>query len=79
MAFPKCKNDEIRKVLAFTARDLDANGCDVRTGFGLIQAHDAYKLLKKSSCGFLDGNPSGGCYKLTKRPGAKPKKKKKKK
>lgn len=77
MAFPKCKNDEIRKVLAFTAQDLDANGCDVRTGFGLIQALDAHKLLKKSNCGSLDGNPTGGCYKLTKRSGAKPKKKKK--
>jgi len=75
MKFPKCKNHEIRKALAFTAKDIDTNGCDVKTGFGLVQAHDAFKLLKKGKCGRLDGTPDGGCYKVTKRSGNKPKKK----
>ena len=66
MAFPKCSSKQIRMVMAYTAKDLDVKGCDVRTDFGLVQANRAFKLLKKN-CGELKGNPVGGCYKLKKK------------
>jgi len=66
MAFPKCTNEQIRMVMAYTAQDLDAKGCDDRTGFGLVQANSAFKRLKKR-CGALQGNPKGGCYTIKKK------------
>ena len=67
MFFPKCANSQICGVMAYTAQDLQVSGCDVETGFGLIQADNAFKLLKSTKCGSLKGNPTGGCYKLKKK------------
>jgi len=72
MFFPKCSNTQIRNAMAYTAQDLDASGCDPRTGFGLIQANNAFKQLKKGKCGSLEGDAIGGCYEIR----AKKKKKK---
>merc|ERR1712176_588478 len=66
MHFPECKNYEIRNVLAATAEDLKASGCDVNTGYGLVQAKNAYELLSEGNCGGNIGqtSPVGGCEQL---------------
>merc|ERR1711862_660121 len=66
MHFPECKNYEIRNVLAATAEDLKASGCDVNTGYGLVQAKNAYELLSEGNCGGSIGqtSPVGGCEQL---------------
>lgn len=64
MFFPKCTSAQIRNVMAYTAQDLGSSGCDVKTGFGLVQADDAFERLKISKCGSLEGTPTGGCYNL---------------
>lgn len=67
MFYPKCTSTQIRKALAYTAMDLGSNGCDTKTGFGLVQAYDAFKLLKDTKCGSLEGTPTGGCYSIQKK------------
>merc|ERR1711862_993024 len=66
MHFPECKNYEIRNVLAATAEDLKASGCDMNTGYGLVQAKNAYELLSGGNCGGNIGqtSPVGGCEQL---------------
>jgi len=66
MHFPECKNYEIRNVLAATAEDLRASGCDINTGHGLVQAKSAYDLLSEGNCGGNIGqiSPVGGCEQL---------------
>merc|ERR1711982_161212 len=70
MHFPECKNYEIRNVLAVTAEDLGANGCDNNYGHGLVQAKKAYDLLSQGNCGGLLGqvSPVGGCDQLDPTP-----------
>merc|ERR1712157_252499 len=66
MHFPECKNYEIRNVLAATTEDLKASGCDMNTGYGLVQAKNAYELLSEGNCGGNIGqtSPVGGCEQL---------------
>lgn len=86
--FPACSNQQIRNVLAKSAKSLTGNAgrdCNLKTGFGLVQAKDAFDLLDKFGCaaGGKDASPRsaggvGGCKqpladitKLTPRPGLK--------
>lgn len=75
MHFPECKNYQIRNVMLATAEDLRTNGCDVYTGYGLVQAKAAYELLSKGNCGGnlgkTDGT-TGGCSQLTVEPTSAP-------
>jgi len=66
MYYPECSNSQIRNVMAKTALDIDSYGCDENTGYGLIQAKDAYKLLSEGDCGGDIGltEPEGGCFQL---------------
>lgn len=69
--FPECSNQQIRNVLAITARAIstsDGGGCDRTTGHGLVQAKDAFDLLDEYGCdaGGPDYSPPsaggvGGC------------------
>merc|ERR1711983_738334 len=62
--FPECKNYEIRNVMAATAKDLGADGCDTSYGYGLVQAKKAYELLSQGNCGGNLGKvfpAKGGC------------------
>merc|ERR1711983_45675 len=64
MYFPDCKNYQIRNVLAATAKDLGADGCDTSYGYGLVQAKKAYELLSQGNCGGNLGKvfpAKGGC------------------
>ena len=54
---------QIRQALISTTKDKGENGCDVRYGFGIVQAKAAYQYLEANSC---DPNapfkePKGGC------------------
>merc|ERR1711935_609662 len=67
MYFPQCTNAEIRHAMLFTA-DPITEGCDEFTGYGVVQAQDAYDLLALGDCGG-DLGPSassarGGCEEL---------------
>ena len=69
--FPQCSNQQIRNVLAVTAKNLVQSGnvrCNRKVGFGLVQAKDAFDLLDTYGCaaGGEDLNPLseggvGGC------------------
>eukprot|EP00579_Thalassiosira_antarctica_P015869 CAMPEP_0201945774 /NCGR_PEP_ID=MMETSP0903-20130614/54076_1 /ASSEMBLY_ACC=CAM_ASM_000552 /TAXON_ID=420261 /ORGANISM="Thalassiosira antarctica, Strain CCMP982" /LENGTH=1119 /DNA_ID=CAMNT_0048488849 /DNA_START=137 /DNA_END=3498 /DNA_ORIENTATION=- len=68
--FPQCSNQQMRNVLAKTAKSLTTNGsdCNRKTGFGLVQAKEAFDLLDKYGCaaGGEDSSPPsvggvGGC------------------
>lgn len=51
--FPSCSNQQIRNVLAATARPLQGSsspGCQRRAGFGLVQARAAFDLLDEYGC-----------------------------
>jgi serine protease len=50
--YPECSNNQIRNVLALTAKDVNpsSNGCNAKTGFGLIQAKAAYDMLASFGC-----------------------------
>merc|ERR1712021_253508 len=50
MYFPECTNAEIRHAMLFTA-DPITEGCDEFTGYGVVQAQDAYDLLALGDCG----------------------------
>jgi len=70
MYFPECTNKQIRHVLAKTAMPLASakNGCDEHSGFGLVQAQDAYDILSDGNCGGNDigsNTPIGGCCEAT--------------
>jgi hypothetical protein len=71
--FPECSNQQIRNVLAASARVMTdpttGRRCDRRTGFGLVQAKDAFDILDKYGCdaGGTDYDPPstgavGGCH-----------------
>ena len=82
MLHPQCDVNAIRRVIAYTAKDLQTKNCDWQTGHGLIQAKTAYDRLALGNCGYLTGYPSNeGCYNVaalpTKKP-VKPKSQKKK-
>jgi len=66
MHFPECKAYQIREAMLRTAKDIDASGCEDKTGFGLVQAKDAYELLASGYCntgGYVD--PVGGCEQVS--------------
>eukprot|EP00804_Cyclotella_cryptica_P021633 CCRYP_020645-RB/>CCRYP_020645-RB protein AED:0.03 eAED:0.03 QI:160/1/1/1/1/1/5/478/778 len=49
--FPECSNNQIRNVLALTAKRMAPNDeCDEYTGFGLIQAKKAFDVLDRWGC-----------------------------
>ena len=50
--FPQCNVTEIRTALGRTA--INVNGCDINTGFGMVQVKDARDLLITEGCE-LDG------------------------
>ena len=50
MHFPNCTNNDIRNILSATALDIEDEGCDERSGHGVIQAKDAYDLLNQGNC-----------------------------
>jgi len=54
---PSCSASEIRSALTSSALDIDSNGRDNRTGFGLIQASAALTVLNNSTCGGTGPNP----------------------
>merc|ERR1711920_944962 len=63
--FPKCKNHQIRNAMLKSAKDISSKGCDSKTGYGLIQAKEAYKLLENKCGGNLGSDkPVGGCDQL---------------
>ena len=74
MYFPDCKNYQIRNVLNKSAKDVDTSGCEYRTGYGLVQAKDAYNLLLQGDCGGNIGSKDavGGCNQLFNGPGPTP-------
>merc|ERR1712151_522659 len=75
MYFPTCKNYQIRNVINKSAKDIDSSGCEQRTGYGLVQAKDAYDLLlADGNCGENLGtkDPVGGCGQLVDQPGPTP-------
>ena len=74
MASPKCTSSQLRKALVHTAKDLGDAGCDSNTGFGLVQAFDAFKFLEDNGCDSLKGAPIGGCYEITVKANVKKKK-----
>lgn len=49
--FPTCSGTQIRTSLDKSARDLNAPGRDVYTGYGLVQAKAAYDRIKSLGCG----------------------------
>ena len=49
--FPDCTGEEIRLSLNKSALDLGDAGRDVKYGFGLVKANDAYKRIKELGCG----------------------------
>ena len=67
--FPECSNNQIRNVLALTSKRLSLDGsCDEYTGFGLIQAKNAFNVLNKWGCHVAGDDPLplsrggfGGC------------------
>lgn len=68
--FPDCSNQQVRNVLASSAKAMapNARGCNSKTGFGLVQAKDAFELLDKYGCAAGGENYSppsaggvGGC------------------
>ena len=65
MYFPECKNYQIRNVLAATAKQMNGLCCNEHTGYGLVQAKDAYELLSQGGCGGdIGGKATGGCMQL---------------
>ena len=75
--FPECSNNQIRNVLALTAKDVNpsSHGCNIKTGFGLVQAKAAYDLLETFGCeagGFdafpFSKNAEGGCHHVPPKP-----------
>jgi len=69
--FPQCSNQQIRNVLLSSAKTLTDNpnvDCNQRTGWGMVQALDAFDLLEEYGCaaGGQNYNPPrnggvGGC------------------
>ncbi|WP_144394417.1 S8 family serine peptidase [Pleionea sediminis] len=51
---PDCTNAEIRTALIESALDIDADGRDVRTGFGIVQAKEAMEFLASNQCGEIN-------------------------
>jgi subtilisin family serine protease len=49
--YPGCTGSQIRASLDKSAKDLNAPGRDVYTGFGLVQAKAAYDRIKANGCG----------------------------
>jgi subtilisin family serine protease len=49
--FPTCTGTQIRSSLNKSAKDLNAAGRDVYTGYGLVQAKAAYDRIKTYGCG----------------------------
>ena len=48
--FPDCTNTQIRYALAYTAKDINSDGCDEQYGYGIIQVKDALDFLDEFSC-----------------------------
>ena len=75
--YPECSNNQIRFAMAFTARDLDDSssdswaGCDLRFGYGVVQARAALNFLRRYSCQSTWGRQAvlGGCSVTKKRSG----------
>jgi len=66
MYFPQCTNQQIRNVLSASAKTIGNDNCNTYTGYGLVQAIDAYKLLDKGNCGGYTNitYTKGGCEQL---------------
>ena len=65
--FPECSNQQIRNILSLSSMSLSEDGqCNEYTGYGLIQAIDAYNLLSQSDCGGFANiiDTKGGCEQL---------------
>ena len=62
--FPRCSNRQIRVALDFSAKIIDAN-CNNEYGFGIVNALNAYKLIRDyggNDCsGIPSGQPHRGC------------------
>ena len=58
--FPQCSGNDIRMALRASASDLAEAGYDYNTGWGLIQAKDAYDYLATNGCKSSNGKIHGG-------------------
>jgi len=69
MYFPECSNQQIRNAILASAKSLDkTNECNKSTGYGLLQAIDAYNLLDNWGCSgyanITNAKAKGGCKQL---------------
>lgn len=48
--FGNCTGEEVRDALRRTARDIDVNGRDDNTGYGVVQAKAAVEYLQQAGC-----------------------------
>ena len=67
MYFPECTNQQIRNVLSASAKKInDDESCNINTGYGLVQAIDAYVILDQGGCGGYANitTAKGGCEQL---------------
>ena len=64
MYFPQCTNTQIRHAMLLTSIGLGLH-CNDNTGYGMVQAKDAYTFLKQNCGGAPAASPSkGGCNEL---------------
>lgn len=69
--FPSCTNTQIRFALAYTASDVDSNGCDQVYGYGIVQTKRAYDFLASYPCQNANWGkniPTGVCTSLDATP-----------
>lgn len=61
--YPQCTNTQIRIAMAASAKDVGAEGCDEKTGFGVIKAQAAMDYLADHPCDGTWGTTyhQGGC------------------
>jgi subtilisin family serine protease len=69
--FPGCTNTQIRYALAYSAQDVDNNGCDKTYGYGIVKVKAAYNFLSNYPCQNANWGQrvsSGGCTTLDATP-----------
>ena len=64
-ARPRLTQEQAQRVLARTALNLCAPGWDYQTGYGMIQAYDAFQAVRRRR---LPRRPAGGSLKSLRRP-----------
>jgi len=66
MYFPECTNQQIRNVLDLSSKPIIVNNCNANTGYGLVQAMDAYAILSEGDCGGYASitYAKGGCEQI---------------